>query len=107
VIQSATVTRSGGGLTIQIGGYSTAREVTQAVFTFRAAPGQTLQTSQITIPVDSLFGNWYQNPGSATYGSQFSFTQSFAIQGDASAVVPQSVTLVNRKGNSNTATVSQ
>ena len=106
VIQNATVIRSGSGFTIQVTGYSTAREVTQAVFTFSAASGQTLQTSQITIPVDSLFGTWYQNTGSIAYGSQFSFTQPFSIQGDANAVIPQSVTLVNRKG-SNTVGISQ
>jgi hypothetical protein len=106
VIQNAAVTRSGSALTIQITGYSTAREVTQAVFTFSAASGQTLQSSQITIPVDTLFGNWYQNPGSTAYGSQFSFSQPFTIQGDANAVIPQSVTLVNRRGG-NTATVSR
>ncbi len=106
VIQSVTVTRSGSGFTVQVTGYSTAREVTQAVFNFSATSGQTLQTSQVTIPVDSLFGTWYQNAGSTAYGSQFSFTQPFTIQGDVNAVIPQSVTLVNRKG-SNTAAVSQ
>ncbi len=106
VIQSATLTRTANGFSIQIIGYSTAREVTQAVFTFAAGAGQTLATSQITIPVDSIFGNWYQNGGNAAYGSQFVFTQPFTIQGDATAVTPQTVTLVNRKG-SVTANISQ
>lgn len=98
VIQNATVSRSANSITIQITGYSTAREVTQAVVAFGAASGQTLQVSQITLPVDSLFGAWYQNAANNAYGSQFVFTQPFSIQGDAGAVLPQTVTLTNRKG---------
>lgn len=100
VIQSATLTRSGTGLTIQITGYSTAREVTQAVFTFSAASGQTLQStaSQITIAVDTLFSNFFQNPNTVPTGSQFVFSQPFSVQGDATAVIPQTVALTNRKG---------
>jgi hypothetical protein len=106
VIQSATFTRSGNGFSIQIAGYSTAREITQAVFTFAAGAGQTLQSSQITVPVDTIFGGWYQDATHTAYGSQFVYTQPFTIQGDATAVTPQSVTLVNRKGTV-TATLGQ
>ena len=107
-IQSATVTRSAGGLSIQIVGFSTAREVTQATFTFTAASGQTLQTSasQITVAVDTLFSTWFQNAANTAYGSQFVFTQPFTVQGDPTAVIPQSVTLTNRQG-SVTANVTQ
>jgi hypothetical protein len=98
VIQNATVSKTSNSITIQIAGYSTAREVTQAVVTFSAASGQTLQVSQITLPVDSLFGAWYQNTANNAYGSQFILTQPFSIQGDAGAVLPQSVSLTNRKG---------
>jgi len=98
VIQSVEVSRSANSLSIRITGFSTAREVTQAAFTFSAVPGQTLQVSQITIPVDTLFGSWYQDPANNAYGSQFILTQPFAIQGDSSAVLPQTVTLTNRKG---------
>jgi hypothetical protein len=100
VIQSATVTRSGSGLTIQVTGFSTAREVTQATFTFNAASGQTLQStaSQITIAVDTLFGSWFQNAANSAYGSQFVLMQPFSIQGDPNAVLPQTVTLTNRRG---------
>jgi len=98
VIQSVQVSRTANSLSIQITGYSTAREVTQAVFTFSAGQGQTLQTSQITIPVDTLFSAWYQNSANNAYGSQFILTQPFSIQGDPSAVLPQTVTLTNREG---------
>jgi len=98
VIQSVQVSRTASSLSIQITGYSTAREVTQAVFNFNAAQGQTLQTSQVTIPVDTLFSAWYQNSANNAYGSQFILTQPFSIQGDPSAVLPKTATLTNREG---------
>ena len=106
VIQSAQIVRSSGGFNIQVVGFSTAREVTQAVYSFTAASGQTLQVSQVTVPVDTLFGAWYQDTANTVYGSQFILTQPFSIQGDATAVIPQSVTLTNRVG-SVTANVTQ
>jgi len=103
VISGVQVSRSGNTISIAVTGYSTAREVTQAVFAFNAASGQTLQpgASSITVSVESLFGNWFQDPANAAYGSQFIFTQPFQIQGDASSVIPQSVTLTNRVGSTN------
>ena len=106
VIQTATLTRNSGGFNIVITGFSTAREVTQAVYSFTAAAGQTLQTSQATIPLDTLFGTWYQDAANTVYGSQFVLTQPFSIQGDANSVIPQTVTLTNRVG-SVTANITQ
>jgi hypothetical protein len=101
VITGAQVARTGTGISVAITGYSTAREVTQATFIFSAKSGQTLQASAstITVPLDSVFAPWYQDPTNAQYGSQFVFTQPFAIQGDANAVIPVSVTLTNRTGS--------
>ena len=107
VVTSATVTRSSGSLEIQITGYSTAREVTQATFTFAAASGQTLQTNQVVVPLTDLFNTWFQDAGSNRYGSQFTYKQPFTITGDVNAVIPQSVVLSNRTGNSQTATISR
>ena len=106
VIQSAQVVRNSGGFNIVVIGFATTREVTQATYNFTAAAGQTLQVSQVTVPVDTLFATWYQNAQNTAYGSQFLLTQPFSIQGDATAVIPQSVTLTNRVG-SVTANVTQ
>jgi hypothetical protein len=86
---------------VVVTGYSTAREVTQAVFTFSAATGQTLQTSasSITVDVSTLFGTWFVDPANSQFGSQFVFTQPFTIQGDPTQVIPVSVTLTNRTGS--------
>jgi hypothetical protein len=99
VIQSARFVRNGNELTIEIVGFSTARELTQAAYTFAAAAGQTLQSSTVTTSVEDLFNRWFQEPSSGQYGSQFFFTQRFTISRDANSVTPQSVTLTNRMGS--------
>jgi hypothetical protein len=106
VIRSARLIRNTNGFGIEITGSSTAREVTQASFTFAAAAGQSLQSSTVVVPVEALFSKWYQDATSNEFGSQFVFTQSFNVQGDAAAVLPQSVTLTNRLGSS-TAQIQQ
>ena len=106
VIRSARLIRNTNGFGIEITGSSTAREVTQASFTFAAAAGQSLQSSTVVVPVEALFSKWYQDGTSSEFGSQFVFTQSFNVQGDAAAVLPQSVTLTNRLGSS-TAQIQQ
>jgi len=98
VITAATLTRTGSGFSVSITGFSTALEVTQAVFHFKTTGGNTLQNADVTIAVDSAFAAWYQNTASIRYGSQFTFTQPFTVQGDASAVTLDSVGLTNRLG---------
>lgn len=102
-IKSTQVTRSGSTLNVIVTGYATAREVTQAVFAFNAAAGQTLQSAASTITIDTtaLFGNWFVDPANSQFGSIFVFTQPFTIQGDVNAVIPTSVTLTNRNGSAN------
>jgi hypothetical protein len=108
VIQNVQVTRSGSTLNLVITGYSTAREITQAQFTFNAASGQTLQStaSSITVDVSTPFGNWFSDPANSPYGSIFVLTQPFTVQGDVNAVIPASVTLTNRIGSTKN-TISQ
>src|ERR1039458_9436090 len=101
VIRNVQVNRSGNTINIVVTGFSTAREVTQASFAFNAASGQTLaqSASSITVDASSLFGNWFLDPTNSQFGSVFVFTQPFTVQGDATAVIPVSVTLTNRIGS--------
>lgn len=105
VITNAVVNRTSNGFEIQVTGYSTAREVTQATFQFTAASGKTLQTSQFTVPLTDLFGKWFTDSSSSAFGSQFTYVQPFTVQGEATAVIPQSVVLTNRIGSSQTLTL--
>lgn len=111
VITNVLVTSDGnngcpkGQICIQVTGYATSREVTQAVYTFTAASGQTLLSSSgsITVDVSSVFSNWFS---SSAIGSQFILSQPFTVQGSPAGVNPQSVTLTNRIG-STMANISQ
>jgi hypothetical protein len=106
VITSARLVSSTNGFSIEIFGYATSREITQGVFKFHAASGQSLQNSEITIPLDAMFQKWFADAASAQYGSQFFFSQTFTVQGDAKAITADSVTLTNRTG-SVTASITQ
>lgn len=104
VITNVTVTSNGNGgcasgqICLQITGYATSREVTQAVYTFNAAAGQTLQSSagSITVDVSQVFTTWF---AASTIGSQFILSQPFTVQGSPASVIPTSVTLTNRVGS--------
>ena len=101
MIRSVTVNRSGSTVNVVVTGYSTAREITQGVFNFSAASGQTLQSSasSITIDMNTLFGNWFPDSNNAQFGSVFILTQPFTITGDVNAAIPTKVTLTNRTGS--------
>ena len=101
-ITSVKVVRTSNGFDVQVTGYSTPRQVTQAMFAFTAAAGKNLQTTQVTLPVDSAFTTWYSSTSSGQYGSTFLYTQPFTVQGDASSIASVSVTLTNAVGNSQT-----
>jgi hypothetical protein len=100
VISSVQVVKTTGGFNVLVTGYSTPRQVTQAAFTFTAAAGKSLQTTQVTVPVDSAFTTWYGGTSSSQYGSTFLYTQPFQVQGDGSAIASVSVTLTNAVGTS-------
>jgi hypothetical protein len=91
--------RTSNGITVEITGFSTAREITEVSVTFAAAGGQTLQTATVTVPVANVFNAWFQDPAASQYGSQFFFSQPFTVMGDASVVTAQTVKLTNRVGS--------
>jgi hypothetical protein len=108
VVSDVQVNRTSNALGVVLTGYTTAREITQITYNFSAASGQTLQpsASSITVSVDSIFANWYQDAVNGQYGSQFVFTQPFTIQGDPNLVTVTSVVVTNRVGSS-TVTVNK
>jgi len=99
-ISSVQVVRVTGGFNILVRGYSTPRQVTQAVFAFTPASGANLQTTQVTVPVDSAFTTWYTGTSSAQFGSVFLYTQPFTVQGNVSDITSVSVTISNATGTS-------
>jgi hypothetical protein len=105
-INTVKVMKVTGGFNILVTGYSTPRQVTQADFTFTPASGANLQTTQVTVPVDSAFTTWYTGSSSAQFGSSFVYTQPFTVQGSVSDIASVSVTLTNATGTSTAVSAS-
>ena len=99
-----TVTKTTGGLTLTISGYSPLRTVTTATFNFAPSGGATLQTSNFTVDVTSAFNQYYQGASSMTFGSMFIYTQPFTFQGTLNSG-SITVTLSNSAGSSQPMTV--
>lgn len=106
VIRSVRATRTSTGLSVELTGYATAREITQAVFRFTPAPGSALQTTELTIPLTEGARTWYQSDQSRPFGSQFTLTQQFNVQGDTSSITSVTVTLTNSQGTSQAGTAN-
>jgi hypothetical protein len=100
VISSVRIAAVTGGFNVVVIGFSTTREITSATFHFTPSSGNTLQTTDVTMPVGTAFTTWYQSSASNAFGSQFLLTQPFNVQGVSGAVGTVSVTLTNTQGTS-------
>jgi hypothetical protein len=100
VVGTVQLVRTGGGFEIRVAGYSTPRQITQAVFNFTAAAQGGLQTTSLTVPLGTDFTTWYAGTSSAQFGSQFLYTQPFSVQGEVGAIASGTVTLSNSVGSS-------
>jgi hypothetical protein len=98
VITSLILRRTSSGFEAEIAGFSTPRQITQAKFRFAGAPLSDIQPAEVTVDVNTAFGNWYRSTPSAQYGSTFRYTQPFAVQGSSNAVSSVTVTLANGQG---------
>jgi hypothetical protein len=101
-----TAVRNSTGFTVTLNGYVTDREMTQANFQFTSATGGNLQTTTLTVPIDTMFAQYFSSAGATATGSQFTFTQPFTVTGSPQAIVSVTVTLVNKIGQSTPATVT-
>jgi len=102
VITKVTATATSSGFQVEVTGYSTTREVTQADLQFTAASGQSLETTSLNVSLTSAASAWFQSSASDAYGSQFIVTLPFTVtNGGASAIASVSVQLVNSQGTSN------
>ena len=88
------------GFLITAIGYVTDREVTTGNFTFN---GSNLGTTSLAIPVDPIFSVWLggSQPPSTIFGSQFTYTQQFNVNGSNTSIASVSLTLTNKVGTSN------
>mgnify|MGYP000622147679 CR=1 FL=1 len=100
VISSVRATRTSTGIEVVVTGFSTPRAMTQAVFRFAPSGVGTLQTTELTVPLDTVFTTWYRSDASRSFGSSFSYTQPFTVTGNVAAIGSVSVTLTNAQGSS-------
>jgi hypothetical protein len=107
VISSVTATRTSTGFTVTVVGFASNRGVDSASFTFSPSAGSSLQTTQLTTTVTSLFSAYYGSSAAAPFGSQFTLTQPFTVaSGASSSVLSVTVTLTNALGTSPAATAN-
>jgi len=98
VITSVRIVSVSGGFNFIVTGYSTTREVSSGLFHFTPIGGNTLATSDFTIPLTSAFTTWYNNPQSANTGSQFTLTMPFQVQGATFPIATGTAQLTNARG---------
>jgi hypothetical protein len=104
VISSATLTRSGQSLQVAIIGLSSTRDMTEATFHFTPASGKSLKTTDVTVQLGTAFQGWYGSAASDQFGTNFTYTQPFTLDGNATDIQSVSVTLTNSSGASQAAT---
>jgi hypothetical protein len=100
VMRTTVLVHTAAGFELHITGYATPRQVTQAAVQLTPSAGSNLQTTQLTIPLADLAGNWYQSAASSRFGSQFTLVLPFTIQGNASGIDSVGVSLANDQGSS-------
>ena len=105
VISNVEVTRNSGGFDLQITGYATSKRITTVEFTFEKKVGKRTESQTLSRSVDTDFTNWFRNPSSVSFGSSFSFVQSFAVQGDVNQLETVTVKLTNAQGSTTSSAV--
>jgi len=100
IITSVTLNRNGDGLTVEVLGLSSTRDMTEAHFHFTPASGHSLRSTDFIVPLTVPFTTWYESSTSDNFGTTFLYTQPFTLNSDASSVGTVTVTLSNSKGDS-------
>lgn len=100
-------------LTLLVTGYATGRSITQMDFQFTPVAGENVGTSRVSLNVEPSFLAWYQGTASGAFGSLFTVTVPFTLQGDVKNVTSVidtiqsvSVTIANRQGTSTATTTA-
>jgi hypothetical protein len=106
VVRSVRARRVAGGLEIEVTGFATSREIVSALFRFTGSAGSSFQTAELTVPLTEGAQRWYQSEPSRPFGSQFTLTQQFTVQGDTNAIGSVTVTMTNSQGASQAASAN-
>lgn len=102
VITRLTASRTAGGFQAVVVGYATSREVNGLEVQLAPASGANLTTTRLSAEVANVFRSWYGSEAAVPFGSLFTLTIPFTVQGDVNNIRSISVTLSNGDGNSQT-----
>ncbi|HTM47616.1 MAG TPA: Ig domain-containing protein, partial [Bryobacteraceae bacterium] len=102
IIRNLSVVRNANGFDLRLSGLSPSRELTRATVRWT---GTGLDTTEVNVPLDSVANAWYRSTASAQFGSQFSLTLPFTVQGDVNAIQSATLTVSNAEGASSALTV--
>jgi len=102
VIRQVTARRDpqNSAIIIDIVGFSTSREVTHGTFRFTPPPGVSLQNTEVTVPLTDPARRWYESDEGKRFGSLFTLSQRFTVQGNLNDIANVTVTLSNTEGAS-------
>jgi hypothetical protein len=100
VIHAVRLHRDGQGVSVEVSGYSTPRELRAVTLRFDAAPGASLNTREFTVSIADVAAAWYRSAASGRFGSLFMLRLPFTVQGASDAVGSVSVVLTNALGES-------
>jgi hypothetical protein len=106
VITKLELNKVSGGFELIVTGYSTPRQMTQAVIKLNPASGSSLAADSFTIPIDGVFTSYYSSSASAPYGSQFRLVFPFFVPQGLTGLASATVTLTNPVGSSAASSVN-
>jgi hypothetical protein len=93
-------------IVVDIVGFATSREVAQGTFRFTPAPGVSLQTTELTVQLADAGKRWYESDDGKRFGSLFTLSQRFTVQGNLNDIANVTVTLSNAEGSSQAVSVN-
>lgn len=99
VIDSASATRTGDGINLQITGFDTSRSASWLSFTFFDLTGRTVAPGTIQVDATSSFRQYFDQ---FSGGSMFTLRALFPISGDSSQIGAAAVVLSNSLGSTQT-----
>ena len=99
-IRSVSRVTTASGFDVIVRGYSTTRDLVQADFSFKGAPGASLETTSLQAALKDASAQYFTSQPSMKTGGNFQLRVSLRVDGQVTAIGSISVALVNTQGRS-------